>query len=165
MPVASLSETPAPSATVAACAGDTWDDDLDPEMTLDGTPFRFQYQSALPSNGAGGWSDSVPGPTLRFGREDAQVVEAASGSAVQLRPSDAVMFTDARMELYVLDANDELHADTATPVDASDLAVVDGALEVPMPADAGHWLLNIYGRWSTACASGDGYVDLLLITS
>lgn len=34
-----------------------------------------------------------------------------------------------------------------------------------MPATAGHWLLNIYGRWQTDCATGDGYVDLLLITS
>jgi hypothetical protein len=158
---------PTPSTTDLVCtAADFEATGLDPAMTLAGTPFRFQWQTLSPRDGSpGGWSDSVPGPTGRFVSGEAPVVVGPVGAVARLEPASTVTFRAAWMELYELDADDRIVDPDGPPVERADLRVVGGDLEVLMPADAGHWLLNIYGRWMTDCAEGDGYVDLLLITS
>jgi hypothetical protein len=158
-----------PIATRAPSSGCTADDwagpNLDRTMTLADQPISFQFQTASPRDGsAGGWSDGVPPPPIRFDAHDThQTVEAMAGSVTRLEPAPTITLTEGTLDLYRLDAND--HAGDGLPVATTDLGGDVNALDVPLPTQAGRWLLSAYAHWQTGCASGDGYVDLLLITT
>lgn len=157
-----------PVATRPPAAGCTPADSaaagLDRAMVIADVPIQFQFQSGGSRDDGIGWSDSVPGPTIRFGFGEHQVVEAGKGTVASLEPGRSVTLIDGRLELYRLDADD--HAgDGAMPAAAVDLGGDVGGLDVPLPTEHGRWLLSVYAHWQTDCATGDGYVDLLLVTS
>ncbi len=156
-------ETRAPAS---GCTADDWAArSLDPAMTLAKTPITFQFQSGGPRDGsAGGWSTGVPEPPIRFDADDKhQTLEARSGTVARLEPAPTITLIDGSLDLYRLDADD--HAGTGLPVATTDLGGTPNGLDVPLPTQAGRWLLSAYAHWQTGCASGDGYVDLLLITT
>lgn len=138
---------------------------LDRAMTLAGAPISFQFQSASPRDGsASGWSDGVPAAPIRFDASEApQTVDTREGDVVRLEPASTITLIDGRLELYRLDADD--HAGDRSPVATSDLGGNAKGLDIPLPTQTGRWLLSTYAHWQTDCASGDGYVDLLLITT
>jgi len=134
-------------------------------MALADTPISFQFQSGAPrDDSASGWSDSVPGPAIRFDASEEHVtVKAGAGSVARLEPASTVTLIDGRLELYRLDAGDRA-GDDGVPDTAVDLEGDSDGLDVPLPTAAGRWLLSVYAHWQTDCAAGDGFVDLLLIT-
>jgi hypothetical protein len=133
-------------------------------MTLADAPIVYQFQSGGSRDGQFGWSDSVPAPPLRFDAfEEHETVEARVGDVVRLEPAPTITLIDGRLELYRLDAAD--HAGDAEPVASADLGGDASGLDVPLPTQAGRWLLSVYTYWQTDCAGGDGYVDLLVITT
>jgi len=158
-----------PIATRAPASGCTADDwaaaSLDRAMTLADTPVSFQFQSGGPRDArAGGWSTGVPAAPIRFDAEsEHQTVEALAGTVARLKPAATITLIDGTLDLYRLDADD--HAGTGLPVATTDLGGNVDGLDVPMPTQAGRWLLSAYAHWQTGCASGDGYVDLLLVTT
>jgi hypothetical protein len=134
-------------------------------MTLSDQPVRLQFQSASPRGGdeGGGWSEGVAGPEVLFDAATATIVSASSGSTVRWIPNNTLLFTYGRLDVWQLDASDR-------PVEHGSYASVQlggdaAGLDVPMPLDADRWLVRLYGQWQTDCINGDGYVDLLLITT
>jgi hypothetical protein len=158
-----------PIATRAPAASCTAEDgtasSLDRAMSLADVPISFQFQSGgLRDDSAGVWSDSVPYPVVRFDSNDEhQTVEASAGNVVGLQPGSTITLIDGRLELYPLDADDR--AGNVLPAATVDLGGDADGLDVPLPTQAGRWLLSVSAHWQTGCASGDGYVDLLLVTT
>ena len=137
---------------------------LDRAMSLGGTPFEIIFQSGSPRDGgAGGWSDGVPGPTIRFDAETAQTIEATADTVARLLSNKSVSLIDGQLELYPLDSADKVGQD-AEPVARADLGGDAKGLDVPLPAKSGRWLLSVYLHWQTDCSAGDGFADLLLVT-
>lgn len=137
---------------------------LDRAMSLDGTPLKIIFQSGGPRDGgAGGWSDGVPGPTIRFDAETAQTIEATANTVARLLSNESVSLIDGQLELYRLDSADRAGED-AEPVARAELGGDAKGLDVPLPAKPGRWLLSVYVHWQTDCSAGDGYADLLLVT-
>jgi len=133
-------------------------------MTLGDTPITYQFQTGSPrDDSAGGWSDSVPGPPIRFDLGEHQTVEANAGDVVRLEPASTITLIDGRLEVYRLDADDR--AGNGVLAATVDLGGDADGLDVPLPTQSGRWLLSVYAHWQSDCASGDGYVDLLLITT
>jgi hypothetical protein len=166
--VASASPPPATSVPTptSGCIAEDWaPGSLDRAMALADTPISFHFQSGAPrDDSAGGWSDSVPGPAIRFDASEEHVtVEAGAGSVARLEPASTVTLIDGRLELYRLDADDRA-GDDGVPDAAVDLGGDSDGLDIPLPTAAGRWLRSVYAPWQTDCAAGDGYVDLLLIT-
>ena len=133
-------------------------------MSINGTPFRFSFQTASHRDGGpGGWSDGVAGPTLQFDIQSTHVVVSAqSGTVVRLLTGETVTLAAGRLELYALDSNDKAES-AGGLVTATDLGGDAAGLDVPLPMVAGRWLLNVYAHWLTDCLGGDGYADLLLV--
>ena len=92
-----------------------------------------------------------------------ETVKARAGEVVRFEPAPTITLIDGQLELYRLDAAD--HAGDVDPVAKVDLGGDANGLAVPLPTEAGRWLLSVYTHWQTDCAGGDGYVDLLLITT
>lgn len=137
---------------------------LDRAMSLDGTRLEIIFQSGGPRDGgAGGWSDGVPGPTIRFDAETAQKIEATADTVARLLSNKSVSLIEGQLELYRLDSADRAGQD-AEPVARAELAGDAEGLDVPLPVERGRWLLSVYLHWQTDCSAGDGYADLLLVT-
>jgi len=134
-------------------------------MTLADSPISFVFQSGSPRDeNAFGWSDSVPYPAVRFDMNDEhQTVGASAGGVTRLEPASTITLIDGRLELYRLDTDDR--AGDAEPVARLELGGDADGLDVPLPTSAGRWLLSFYAHWQSDCLSGDGFVDLLLITT
>lgn len=133
-------------------------------MTLAGTPIAYTFQSGSSRNGTFNWSDGVPGPAIRFdSTEEHQTVKARAGSVVRFRPPSTITLIDGKLELYRLDRAD--HAGDGEPGATRRLGGTTKGLDVPLPTEVGRWLLSVYSHWQTDCAYGDGYIDLLLITT
>ena len=133
-------------------------------MSLDGTPFEIMFQSGSPRDGGpGGWSDEVPGPTIRFDAETAPKIEATAGTVARLLSNKSVSLIDGQLELYPLDSADRVGQE-AQPVARADLGGDAKGLDVPLPTESGRWLLSVRVHWQTGCSAGDAYADLLLVT-
>ena len=107
----------------------------------------------------------MPGPTTRFASTSArQTVETPADRVLRLEPPSTMRLIDGQLEIYRLDPGDQIRED-ALPVATRDLGGDALALDIPVPTEPGRWLLNVYARWQTGCAAGDGYADVLLVTS
>lgn len=124
-------------------------------MIIADTLIRFQYQSGGSRDGGTVWSDSVPGPTIRFDVGEHQVVEAPAGIIARLELGASVTLAAGRLELCELGGDDDLD-DGASPVAAVGLGGDSAGLDVPLPMEPGRWLLVVRAVWQTDCAAGDG---------
>ncbi len=169
-PVALASVSPGSNADRpigAACSADDFSAfGLNRAMTFAAAPIEVWFQTGSPRDGsAGGWSDSVPGPTIRYAAGFAgHAVVAAANTVAALQPGETITLLSGGLEIYPLDANDRVDED-GRPVATADTGAVDGGLLVPVPAGSGRWLLTVGFSWQSDCQEGGGYVDLLLETT
>jgi hypothetical protein len=138
---------------------------IDTSGMLGGQPLRFQVQDGGPRENATGssWGDEVPGPTLRFSAEHAQRITTPAGTVIRWIPTASMSLILGSEEVYALEPDDTID-ERQGPGAALALGGDAAGLDVPVPVAAGHWLLSLYVWYQTDCISGDGYVDLLLIT-
>ncbi len=135
---------------------------LDRAMTL---PARRSSSSTRPAARGPAMACLVrlgPGPTIRFGFGDGprswRPPAARSPGSSRRRRSRS---STARWSCIGSRRTTRWTDGTPSPVRTRRRRV---GLDVPMPTQAGRWLLSVYAHWQTECAAGDGYVDLLLVT-
>jgi hypothetical protein len=156
---------PTPVPTSGCSAADVTASGLDGAFSLGGTAIDFRFLSARARDVTlGAWSDLVPAPPVRWaGGGTHQEVIASAGAVLRLHSNDKVLLVGSRAETYRLDGDGALSED-AMPDATVELDDAPGTLDVPLPTEVGRWLLSLYLRWETACATGDGYFDLDLET-